>query len=520
MLSQLWDTQQNLKQLFQAAPIAMITTNQAGEILFANPRLEAMFGYTAAELVGQPIEILIPQTFRQNHTVHRAADNQTPRVRVMDSGLDLGALHKDGSQFLVEVGLSFVDLVDQRLILASITDLTLHKQAEQQLEQKVEERTHELERRQLVSDGLRDILTMLNSNRPRKEVLDYIVNQTSQLLQAKACAIYRLQDDNRTLIIQNSKGLSARYIAQAAISMGQGTTGQAASTGRPSMLTDVEAVLTHSTPETLPRRQALQMAGYGAVLAVPLLVQETVYGSLSLYYPTAHQFSEEEIELAVMVSDQAALAIENDRLRTQLEEAAVAAERNRLARDLHDSVTQTLFSASLIAEVLPKLVKRNPAEAERRLDELRQLTRGALAEMRTLLLELRPARLTEISLGDLLRQLAEATTGRAKIPVQVTADSTCPLPPDVQVALYRIAQEALNNVAKHAQASRVTVALHCQPQYVKLSIGDNGRGFDLSKIKPNSLGLSIMHERAESIAAQLTITNQPKKGTLVGVVWQ
>ena len=215
-----------------------------------------------------------------------------------------------------------------------------------------------------------------------------------------------------------------------------------------------------------------------------------------------------------------ALAIENARLRTQVEQAAVAAERSRLARDLHDSVTQTLFSASVIAEVLPRLWKRNLAESERRVEELRQLTRGALAEMRTLLLELRPASLTEVPLGDLLRQLGEATTGRAKIPIIVELEGNTPLVPDVQVALYRIAQEALNNVAKHANATGAMVRVTVQPQSVSLSVQDDGTGFAWAGVKPKHLGLKIMQERAEAIRANFTVDSQPDRGTIIRVVWQ
>jgi len=200
-------------------------------------------------------------------------------------------------------------------------------------------------------------------------------------------------------------------------------------------------------------------------------------------------------------------------------ESAVEEERNRLARDLHDAVTQTLFSASLIAEVLPKLWSRNKTEGHRRLDELRELTRGALAEMRTLLLELRPAALIEAELGDLLRQLAESITGRARIPVSVECEGECDLPSEVKIALYRIAQEALNNVAKHAVSSQAEIQLHCHQDHVILSIRDNGPGFDLENLPPESLGLSIMKERAEDVGAELEIKSKFGQGTDVVVKW-
>jgi PAS domain S-box-containing protein len=199
---------------------------------------------------------------------------------------------------------------------------------------------------------------------------------------------------------------------------------------------------------------------------------------------------------------------------------AVAADRTRLARDLHDAVTQTLFSASLLAEVMPQLWEFNPAEARKRMAELRELTRGALAEMRTLLLELRPSALTNAALPDLLRQLAEAVTGRARLPVELTVDGDCCLVPEVQVVLYRIAQEALNNVMKYARATQVNVNLRqSKDGSARLTVIDNGIGFDPAAVPPNHLGLRIMRERAETVGAHLSINSEPGEGTQVTVTW-
>ena len=514
------DNRKSFELLFEAAPLAMVITDQTGQIVFVNARLEEMFGYDRDELRGQKIELLIPRRFRGVHTKHRRNYVAEPRLRPMGSGLNLTGQRKDSTQFPVEVGLSSIESQDRVFIISSVTDLTLRKYTEDLLEQRVTERIREIERRRKVADGLRDILKILNSNRSSDEILNYIVVQACRLLHADACAIYRLKSDTGPLFIQASAGLSDDYVARANIDIGKGDIGQAVLNRQVVSTSNVTDLLTQDSPEAQSRRQALLALGYHAVLAAPLTVKNDVYGGLTLYYTEPHHFSAEETELAVTFADQAALAIENARLRTQVERAAVAAERSRLARDLHDSVTQTLFSASLIAEVLPKLTQRNPDEAVRRLEELRQLTRGALAEMRTLLLELRPSRLTEVGLGDLLRQLTEAINGRARVPIDLAVEGLCDLPPDVQVSLYRTAQEALNNVAKHAQAGRVTVSLRCQSKAVKLSIKDDGRGFKPENVAPGSLGLTIMRERAEAIGADLRIQSKIGRGTQVSVVWK
>ncbi len=207
-------------------------------------------------------------------------------------------------------------------------------------------------------------------------------------------------------------------------------------------------------------------------------------------------------------------------LANKAADEAVAAERNRLARDLHDAVTQTLFSISLMAEVIPELWEIQPAEAQKRLVELRQLGRGALAEMRTLLLELRPSALTDAALPDLLRQLTEAVIGRSRLPVELYVDGDCCISADVQIVVYRIAQEALNNVVKYSRATLVSVNLRMRPEAVFLSVVDNGIGFDPNQVPSNHLGLRIMRERAEAIGARLTIYSEPGEGTQVSVHWQ
>jgi PAS domain S-box-containing protein len=200
-------------------------------------------------------------------------------------------------------------------------------------------------------------------------------------------------------------------------------------------------------------------------------------------------------------------------------EEAVTADRTRLARDLHDAVTQTLFSASLIAEVLPDLWEMDVEEAKNSTEELRQLTRGALAEMRTLLLELRPATLTQTRLSDLLKQLCEAFIGRSRLPIKLSIEGERNLPPEVQVAYYRIAQESLNNVFKYARATQVDVSLFLSPSGVRFEVRDNGIGFDTSTTKPTSLGMRIMGERAEAIGAEFHLSSAPGAGTCIEVIW-
>lgn len=203
----------------------------------------------------------------------------------------------------------------------------------------------------------------------------------------------------------------------------------------------------------------------------------------------------------------------------QAVEEAVASERSRLARDLHDAVSQTLFAASLIAEVLPDLWDIDEIKARKSSEELRQLTRGALAEMRTLLFELRPAALNQASLPDLIKQISESVIGRERLPIHLGLSGACEIPCGVKVEIYRIIQEGLNNIIKYARATCVELTLRLEAGSVYLEIRDDGIGFDPVNVKPTSMGLRIMRERADSIQAYLQVNSRPGEGTTITLDW-
>jgi signal transduction histidine kinase len=256
-------------------------------------------------------------------------------------------------------------------------------------------------------------------------------------------------------------------------------------------------------------------------IMLPLISREKVLGTLTIMGFQQQPFSGQQISLFESIADQISVAIENAYLYEKAEESAVLSERNRLARELHDAVTQTLFSASLIADVLPKIWERNHTEAEKRLEELRQLTRGALAEMRTLLLELRPSAIADASFSELLGQLRDAFSGKSRIPTELYINGDeVDMPIDPKVTLYRITQEALNNITKHANASQVFIKLNYIEEGLVLEILDNGQGFDPQDIPINSLGIGIMVERAENVDAKIDIESEPDHGTHIRVEWK
>ena len=278
------------------------------------------------------------------------------------------------------------------------------------------------------------------------------------------------------------------------------------------------------TLEELPTESALRdrlvTLGVEQVIAIPLIAKGRLVGSLNLSTNKSRTYPPEQIALLKTIGQQIGVAVENAHLYEQAEQTAIVAERGRLARELHDAVTQTLFSANIIADVLPRIWKRNPDEGMQNLEELRQLTRGALAEMRTLLLEMRPESLERADIKSLLTQLADAFIGRVRVPLNLEIDGDCELTHEVKIAFYRIAQEALNNIAKHSGARQVELHLECQAALLKLRIKDDGLGFDVDSIPPGHMGIGIMRERVNSIGAILKIESQLGQGTTVELNWR
>lgn len=375
-----------------------------------------------------------------------------------------------------------------------------------QLEQRVSSRTRELA---VLYRADEELLSHLQLDDLLKALVDVAVD----IIGTDKSALLVLDVKRNRLVVGASRGFRSEAFSGMSFGVGDGVVGTVISTGEPAVVEDI-------LNEQRVNVRVTQPEGIRAFMHIPIKVKDQIFGVFNFNYLAPHVFSEDERRLFIALAQRAAMAIENAQLYAQAQFAATAEERQRLARELHDAVTQTLFSSSLIADVLPRIWERNPEEGRKRLEELRQLTRGALAEMRTLLMELRPSALVEVELCDLLRQLSEAFAGRSRIPVQLDLDGGIQIPPDVKVGLYRIAQEALNNIAKHAGANQATLTLRSQHTGLELSIADNGCGFDLSGISSEHLGLKIMNERSREIGVDLTVESQTGIGTKIVAHWE
>jgi signal transduction histidine kinase len=287
---------------------------------------------------------------------------------------------------------------------------------------------------------------------------------------------------------------------------------------------DVRVVLTSGTADAVGEPaddlSGPPLVAADGVLVVPLVARGHTLGALRISRDSGDAFSQHERGLAQTVADDIAAAVENEVLHAQQTRAATEEERQRLARELHDAVAQTVYSTALIAEALPAVWERDEQEGRENLSRLQRLTRAALAETRALLVELRPAALEAAPLESLLERLGDAVAGQFRGEITVDASEGLELPPDVKLAFYRVAQEALANVVKHARADVVRLVLRrARDGAVILTVEDDGAGFDPSAVRATSMGVRMMHERMENLGAALVLDTHPGAGTTITAVW-
>jgi signal transduction histidine kinase len=381
-----------------------------------------------------------------------------------------------------------------------------------------------------------ETLRVLNSSQPFDTVLSHITKQARELLGTAAVALYRLDPEDDVLRIQATLGLPEHYSREIELPLGHGALGRALVEARPVVVTDVPAFVAGENDRDSEGNEVIvsdrvravlrEMTHlYGALVAVPVAVRGEAYGGLALYYPEPRTFSDEEIDLVTAFADQAALAIENERARIQTERAAAVAERQRLARELHDSVSQALYGIGLGARTALAWLDRAGASGDgavlanlrRPLDYILGLAESGLTEMRSLIFKLHPEKLEEEGLSAALQQYTDRLARRdiaveSELCEEVDADLS------VKEALYRIAQEAMNNVLKHAKATRVVLRLRCDVAgsgrgTLVLEVEDDGIGFDASACYPGHLGLTSMRERVEKLDGDLVIDSAPGAGT-------
>jgi signal transduction histidine kinase len=249
------------------------------------------------------------------------------------------------------------------------------------------------------------------------------------------------------------------------------------------------------------------------MVLVPISIQNQILGIIGLARNEYPGFDEDEIARLDVVADEIATFVHSDKQR-QL--SIALAERQRLVRDLHDSTTQKLYGLLTLTEAAQAGIEMGSVEKLTPiLTRIGETARQALKEMRLFLYELQPVDLERDGLVSILNQRLTAVEGRADVKARLLTDDTISLPLDKEVALYYIAQEALNNVLKHAKAKSVTVRLKQTKSNVKLEIEDDGNGFVPGRDCSGGMGMKNMRERASQVGGKLNISSVPGKGTRI-----
>ena len=374
------------------------------------------------------------------------------------------------------------------------------------LEQRVADRTKELA-------ILNAIGATVNESLDLYDTLNRALDETLGLLNLEVGEIRLLDEESGELVIRTQRGLSAEFVRDADRKDVKTVLPQASlETGEPVTVPDTFTAQGYE----LARREGLR-----ALAIFPLRAKERLLGTLCLATRRGPRiFTRSERELLRAVSDQISVAIENAQLYGRAQQLAVLEERQRLARDLHDSVTQSLYGLTMYAEAATRLLNSGNIDmAADYLRELRATSQEALREMRLLIFELRPSILEEEGLVAALQYRLESVEKRSGLETSLEVEGEDgQLSPDVEEELYRIAQEALNNALKHAQANQVMISLYQRSNSVLLEISDNGQGFDPATVhERGGFGLRSMKERVSQMDGRLEIESQPGAGTRVRV---
>lgn len=501
------ESEQRYRSIFESTGEGVLIYDLDGCIVDCNPAAADMHGYSREEFCElQPEQYIHPDyvSLFADFVVAIQAGEQF-RARSVD-------VRRDGTDFPVEVhGATFI-YGGKAHALVLLRDITEQAHAMELLERRVEERTRELATLLEVSASLASTLDL-------RPLLELILEQLQMVVDYTAGNIAILEGDGLRNVGYRGPDPEAQVtnLRLTREQLGELWT----------HLCGLVPLIVDDVHEDTPLAQALRQAPQGHVqvaggylrswMAIPLLVRDRAIGWLTLGHSRPHAYSARHASLAHTFANHAAVAIENAQLYEQARRLAVLEERQRLARELHDSVSQALYGIGLGARTARALLDRDPAQAAEPLEYVLSLADAGLAEMRALIFELRPDSLEKEGLVAALSRQAAAFKSRHKLQVQTEFCEEPSLPFAAKEALFRIAQEALNNAVKHAQASEVTIRLDNCHGEIALEIHDNGTGFDPKGLHPGHLGLESMRERAIQLGGQMDIVSEPERGTWVRV---
>jgi PAS domain S-box-containing protein len=482
----------------QATENIYLVDVETRRIVESNSAFRTALGYTEEELRGMTLYDVVahdPESIDRNvrRTLQEGRSSMGQREY----------RRKDGSLLEVEASGSIIFRNGRETICVVAHDVTERARAQRLLEERVA--------------TLSRIAANLAFDLPTEDTLNVLAESAVNASTAVACAVVLVDSKDDTLHLFGSYGLPEGYTAglQEAYRAGAPSPSlQAFRTREPVLVRDLRRFLLED-PRYAPVHRFVREVPWDIVYSLPLVSRDRAVGAIFFCYLPGEEPGEEEKVFLKAVADQTAVAIENARLFAEARGKAALEERQRLARELHDSVSQALYGIALGTKTARTLVKRNPDQAADPLDYVLSLAEAGLAEMRALIFELRPESLETEGLVAALEKQAAALRARHEIAVETSLCDEPEASPEVKEAVYRIAQEALHNTVKHARASHGQVRMTCASELITLEVSDDGVGFDPEEDFPGHLGLRSMRERAQRLGGTLKVEATLGSGTTI-----
>jgi len=359
---------------------------------------------------------------------------------------------------------------------------------------------------------LNDIGEMLASSNQMDEILEKILDHVMSYLEVEAGEIFLTEEDGLSLRMAMHRGEAADvFWTKDQFRVGEGIVGLAAESAKPLVSNSLQQDI------RFLRRQVIK-AGFQSVACIPLTAQGNVVGVMGIATRHMQRLNQREIGLLTAIGTWAGTAIENVRLNQQGRRLAVLEERERIGMDLHDGIIQSIYAVGLALDYARMEVESNPHKALVKLEQAIESLNSTIRDIRTYIMDLRPRQFRGENLKESLQRLIDETRANTRLEIILTGpeDGDLILPTVTATALFHICQEALANIAKHAQAHQAKIDLRTAPGRVILKISDDGVGFDLPKMRMAlGHGLANMVTRARKVGGDIEIDSEPGKGTSI-----